>query len=429
LTDLTESEAHVDSGGEVKEVSGARTTPIPTALIVAALASIAAGAIHATAAGTHAEDRPAQITFVLCAVFQLGWGVLALTRSHPWIGLLGAAGNAAALGGWLVAKTVGIGFVAGLDTVEDPQFADSLAAGLAAVAVLGALATVVTRLGSSRRPQPVLVGVALLGSVGLAVPGMVAAGSHNHAGGHADGGHHDMAGHSETAIPPEPYDGTLPVDFSGVEGVTAEQQQEAEELATRTIERLPQWNDTRTAYEAGFRSIGDGASGVEHYVNWRWIDDDHLLDPDYPESLVYQVEGEERTLVAAMYIARSTDTLETAPDVGGELIQWHIHDNLCYAGEPYAWRVAGVADPPAPCPEGTRRLGGNNGPMIHVWLTAHPCGPFAALEGVGGGQIPEGETRACDHQHGDPSATPEGEGIFGGGGRPGGGDQAAPRGS
>ena len=38
--------------------------------------------------------------------------------------------------------------------------------------------------------------------------------------------------------------------------------------------------------------------------------------------------------------------------------------------------------------------------MIHVWIEPHPCGPFAALEGVAGGTIPEGEERLCDHAHG-----------------------------
>jgi hypothetical protein len=38
--------------------------------------------------------------------------------------------------------------------------------------------------------------------------------------------------------------------------------------------------------------------------------------------------------------------------------------------------------------------------MVHVWITPHPCGPFAALEGIGGGQIKAGETRLCDTAHG-----------------------------
>jgi hypothetical protein len=38
--------------------------------------------------------------------------------------------------------------------------------------------------------------------------------------------------------------------------------------------------------------------------------------------------------------------------------------------------------------------------MIHVWIIPHECGPFAALEGIAGGRIPDGESRLCDHVHG-----------------------------
>jgi hypothetical protein len=37
--------------------------------------------------------------------------------------------------------------------------------------------------------------------------------------------------------------------------------------------------------------------------------------------------------------------------------------------------------------------------MLHVWLTPQACGPFAALEGIGAGQIKTGEERLCDHVH------------------------------
>ena len=113
----------------------------PSALVaVAALASIGAGAIHATAAGAHSEHRAAVVVaFALTAVFQIGWGALVLVRPSRAVALLGVAGNAAAVGGWVLAKTSGIGFVTGLDVREDPQFADTLAAALAVVAVIGAL--------------------------------------------------------------------------------------------------------------------------------------------------------------------------------------------------------------------------------------------------------------------------------------------------
>ena len=38
--------------------------------------------------------------------------------------------------------------------------------------------------------------------------------------------------------------------------------------------------------------------------------------------------------------------------------------------------------------------------MIHVWITPHACGPFAALEGVGAGAIARGRGTLCDHAHG-----------------------------
>ena len=55
----------------------------------------------------------------------------------------------------------------------------------------------------------------------------------------------------------------------------------------------------------GYRSIGDSSTGFEHYINPGLIFDDVLLDPSQPESLVYQVDGSQRTLVSAMFIANA----------------------------------------------------------------------------------------------------------------------------
>ena len=38
--------------------------------------------------------------------------------------------------------------------------------------------------------------------------------------------------------------------------------------------------------------------------------------------------------------------------------------------------------------------------MLHVWIEPNACGPFAALEGPGAGQILPGQTRLCDTAHG-----------------------------
>jgi hypothetical protein len=390
----------------------------PSALVAtAALASIGAGAIHATAAGAHSEHRAAVIAFALTAVFQIAWGALVLVRPSRMVALVGVAGNLAALGGWVLAKTSGIGFVAGLDVREGPQFADTLAAVLALVAVVGALVFLLPGLSArlSGR-QPALVGLATVAAIALTVPGMVATGSHNHAGGHEHGGDaaghehdhgaageeaaagHEHAGHGATAVAPTPYDPTKPIDLGGVEGVTPEQQAAAENLVAITLWRLPQWSDPKVAEAAGFQSIGDGLTGYEHLVQWDWINDGVILDPERPESLVYRVDRDgTRTLEAAMYMLPQGETLDTVPELGGKLTQWHIHDNLCFSpGE--APKVRGLTGAGGGCRAGLVKL--DPVPMIHVWIVPHRCGPFAALEGVGAGQIKEGEERLCDHAHG-----------------------------
>ena len=124
------------------------------------------------------------------------------------------------------------------------------------------------------------------------------------------------------------------------------------------------------------------------------MNDDRLLDPDHPESLVYDTSSSPKRLVAAMFMMNKGDTLADVPELGGKLTQWHVHDNLCFAGP----RVAGLTDAQGNCRAGLTK--GDATPMIHVWIESHPCGPFAALEGVAGGTIAEGETRLCDHAHG-----------------------------
>jgi hypothetical protein len=395
------------------EAHTAGTAAVPGVLRVAAIASLGAGAIHATAAGAHSEHRSAVIAFVLIAVAQIGWGAWAYSRAGRLVSLAGAAINAAAIGGWVMAKTTGIDFVTGLEAKESVQFADGVAAALAAVAVVGALAALAGGLSFAAGPRPASVGVATVAVLALAIPGMVRTGSHSHDGGHGEA---ETAGHSHgvrtddhadhaVAATPEPYTATLPVNLGGVPGVTPEEQAEAEQLVTISLEKLPQFSDIATIEAMGYRSIGDGGTGTEHFMKWDLISDGRVLDPDYPESLVFDVDRAtgQKTLAAAMFMANLGDTLETVPPVGGDLVQWHIHDNLCFMGETNAWRVGDVAPPGEECRPGTFRLGNNHVPMVHVWIRPHPCGPFAALEGIGGGQIPAGEERLCDHAHGAPS--------------------------
>ena len=227
--------------------------------------------------------------------------------------------------------------------------------------------------------------------------------THNHAADPAAAASGDDAAATDTAahltLPTTKYDPTKPLDFSGVDGVTPEQQAAAENLVAITLLRLPKFSDPAVAESLGWKSIGDGLTGVEHYVNWELINDTDYLNPDMPESLVYDVSGGNgsKKLVSAMFMLPDSVGLTEVPDMGGSLMQWHIHDNLCFSQGEHP-TVAGITTSDGGCSGGLTKF--KPAPMIHVWITQHPCGPFAALEGIGAGTIAEGEERLCDQVHG-----------------------------
>ncbi|MGV3759210.1 MAG: hypothetical protein ACO1PW_06650 [Actinomycetota bacterium] len=358
--------------------------------------------MHASAIGVHSEHRQAALAFTVVAALQLGWGLLALVRPGRILVAAGAAINLGALVGFTFAKTTGIAWVDGLEESEAVQTADGLAAGLAVVAVLAAVGHLSGRGGRALRGSPLLTGTAALVLAALAVPAMVSAGTHSHSGGHDEGHAHTEAAapgsptdvEPAAVVPPKPFDPDLPIDLGGVEGVTPRQQAAAENLLSATLVALPQFADPAEAESLGFFSIGDGFLGHEHYLHPGNMADGRILDPSRPESLVFDTSVEPKRLVAAMYMLNPGDTLDDVPELGGPLTQWHVHDNLCFTGG----RVSGLTDADGGCaPPSTK---GPETPMIHVWITPHPCGPFAALEGVAGGTVPEGEAVLCTHEHG-----------------------------
>ena len=382
-------------------------------LAVAGGSSLGAGAIHAAAIGVHAEHRQAVAAFTVVAAIQLGWGAILLARPGRLLIALGVVANVAIAGMWLLAKTSGIGFVEGLGEVEPVQFADSMAAALAIAAALGGLFHLFGIGSRTLAGSPLATGTVAILLAGLSLPGMLAAGSHAHATGAAGhgaqgaatgGAGHDAHGaatggagheaHGATSVPPKVFDPLLPIDLSGLDGVSPQQQARAENLLAISLYELPQFSDPAALGAMGFVSIGDGFTGVEHYLNAANMNDDRILDPDYPESLVFDTTTTPKRLAAAMFMMNPGDKLADVPDVGGALTQWHIHNNLCFSGP----QVAGITNEAGVCPGNLTK--GSETPMMHVWIQKHPCGPFAALEGIGAGQVAEGETKACDAAHG-----------------------------
>jgi len=219
------------------------------------------------------------------------------------------------------------------------------------------------------------------------------------ADGEIDHSQHTEAEHAEFLVETKPYDPELPIDLGGVDGVTLRQQAYAENLVAATVRDLPQWADLDAVNAAGFQSIGDGATGHEHYIQCDWIDDDKILDPDYPESLVFDPQPDgTKELVSAMYMMPSNTPIDEVPDFGGALMQWHVHGDLCFTDDPVAPKVGGLKPIGTACEPPL--IDGTMSPMIHVWIRPHECGPFAALDGIGGGQVPDGEDTLCDEAHG-----------------------------
>jgi len=194
------------------------------------------------------------------------------------------------------------------------------------------------------------------------------------------------------------FDPKQPINLGGPPGVTHAEQMRAEKLLRSTLTDLPKYESPSTAVAAGYRSIGDSLTGDEHYVKWSYVNDGDILDPKKPESLVYEWRGGKQSLVAAMYMLPFGSHFTDIPDVGGALTQWHVHKDLCLTDDPEQKVVAGLTSVDGACPAGTAKAGDT--PMLHVWIVPNQCGPFAALEGVGAGQVPEGQTRLCDTAHG-----------------------------
>jgi hypothetical protein len=193
------------------------------------------------------------------------------------------------------------------------------------------------------------------------------------------------------------FDPKHPLDLSGTPGVTKAEQTRAEHLLRATLTALPKYDEPATAVAAGYHSIGDALTGDEHYVKWSYVNDGKILDPQKPESLVYETRNGKESLVAAMYMLPFGSHFTDIPDVGGALTQWHVHRDLCLTDDPEQKVVAGLTSLDGACRPGTTKAGDT--PMLHVWIVPNPCGPFAALEGIGAGQVPAGQTRNCDTTH------------------------------
>jgi hypothetical protein len=386
---------------------------------IAAAASIAAGLIHAAAAGSHAEMATLSALFAVTALAQIGWGAAVLVRPTQPVVIAGLGIHLAAFGAWLTSRTVGLSAVEGLEAGQSIGFQDGLAAGLALLA-LAAATTVVAdvampRLGQAAVPAVVALlafatvpamaqphdhaahdhddGVALAAGAGASTGGDHHDDGHAHdeSHDHGDAGHDDAHGHDGEQVDSEPEltkaELGYPPSFVPFldEAPSPAARARAELLLIETTEAMEAFPDEAAVQAAGFTSIGDGGTGWEHYIHIGRIVDPRVLDPEDIESIVLKVNPDgTKEVASAMYLLPFGTTMADAPDVAGELAPWHDHQDLCWDGA----RVVGRTDADGNCARGEFRP---TQPMLHVWVDEHPCGPFAGIEGSHGS--------GCEHDH------------------------------
>ena len=162
---------------------------------------------------------------------------------------------------------------------------------------------------------------------------------------------------------------------------TEEQVAEAEAKVHEVEQVLPEkFGDVSVLEDLGYYNFGvPTPNGYWHYINPALFDDEHILDPNYPESLVYKSgPNGTRILEAAMFFLPTGTTMETIPEDLQWWPGWHQHAELCTGAD---GRFSGLTRPDGTCAVGTPGVGP---PMMHIWIVDTECGHRFTGLGVGG---------------------------------------------
>jgi hypothetical protein len=166
-----------------------------------------------------------------------------------------------------------------------------------------------------------------------------------------------------------------------------EQQRAADDLVERTSAVVLRngWEDFDKAIGSGFRKTL--MEDPNHYENPVYLFDDHILDPERPEFLMfYELDGVPR-LAGVMFFVN--DHSQRGPQIGGPLTVWHLHnwaDPQCVLREVVPLGVA--PDQNGHCENGVSTA--STVEMLHVWLIDRPKGPFSTSM-----IVPDAELRAA----------------------------------
>ncbi|WP_100448679.1 hypothetical protein [Glycomyces xiaoerkulensis] len=182
-----------------------RPTDARLALLLASLASAAAGIIHGAAAPAHWDEWPISgVFFAGVALFQLVWAVVALPLAGRFLAAVGILANGGLLGLWAYSRWEGLPMGPHAGAPEAIGLADVLAAGLGAVVIAGAFWALLPRerhgvlKAGGYRTVVFLAGAAMAVALIPGIDGALSHGGEGHDHGPAeDGGHHGEGGEDE----------------------------------------------------------------------------------------------------------------------------------------------------------------------------------------------------------------------------------------
>jgi hypothetical protein len=150
---------------------------------------------------------------------------------------------------------------------------------------------------------------------------------------------------------------------------TGSQVEAAMQLVQTTSAAVAKYKDLAAATADGYFPITDPRYPVVHYLNYSYMRNHDVLDPNHVQSLVYAFTPDGPVLVAAMYLM--PDVGEKGPMPGGCLTQWHAHTNLCTGGP--SGTISGFQTD-GTCANGETPL--ITPEMMHVWQVPVPGGPL-----------------------------------------------------
>lgn len=100
-----------------------------------------------------------------------------------------------------------------------------------------------------------------------------------------------------------------------------------------------------------------------------------VLDPERPETLVYEPTPNGPILLGALYEMESIR--ESGPMFAGPVAVWHAHDHICFGSIPPT--ITSFESPLGVCPLGSLSIPVTN-EMMHVWTIPGVDDPYSELD-------------------------------------------------